>query len=74
MQNFILSLASDGVGSKWMTGALGAAPEDVLAAVNAGEGEKLMGVIWYGFPAKPLEDVKAPPRKKGLEGVLVRPP
>lgn len=70
-QNFMLSLASEGVGSKWMTGALGAAPEDVLAAVGADEKEKLMGVIWYGYPAKPLsEDGKAPPRKKGLEGVL----
>ncbi|CAK0846753.1 unnamed protein product [Prorocentrum cordatum] len=71
VQNFMLSLASNGVGSKWMTGALGAAPEDVLAAVGAGSGEKLMGVIWYGFPAKPLsEDNKAPPRKRGLAGVL----
>merc|ERR1719321_2511001 len=54
VQNFMLSLASDGVGSKWMTGALGAAPEDVLATVGAPEGEKLMGVIWYGFPASAL--------------------
>jgi len=71
VQNFMLSLASNGVGSKWMTGALGAAPEDVLAAAGAGSGEKLMGVIWYGFPAKPLsEENRAPPRKKGLAGVL----
>ena len=71
MQNFMTSLAADGVGSKWMTGALGVAPEDVLGAVGAGEGEKFMGAIWYGYPAKPLaEDAKAPPRKKGLEGVL----
>merc|ERR1711988_843167 len=70
-QNFMLSLASEGVGSKWMTGALGAAPEDVLAAVGAGEGEKFIGAIWYGYPAKPLaDDAKAPPRKKGVDGVL----
>ena len=70
-QNFMLSLANEGIGSKWMTGALGAAPEDVLAAVGAGEGERLMGAIWYGYPAKELtEDAKAPPRKKGLDGVL----
>merc|ERR1711879_101135 len=73
IKNFMLSLAADGVGSKWMTGALGAPPEDVLAAVGAPDGEKLMGVIWYGFPATPLsEDAKAPPRKKGLDGVLKR--
>mmetsp|Transcript_4904 Transcript_4904/g.14534 ORF Transcript_4904/g.14534 Transcript_4904/m.14534 type:complete len:193 (+) Transcript_4904:99-677(+) len=71
IQNFMLSLAADGVGSKWMTGALGAAPEDVMAAVGAGEGEHLMGAIWYGYPAKDLaDDAKAPPRKKGLDGVL----
>ena len=56
-----------------MTGALGAAPEDVLAAVGAGEGERLMGAIWYGYPAKELaNDAKAPPRKKGIEGVLTK--
>ena len=75
IQNFMLSLAADGVGSKWMTGALGAAPEDVMACVGAGEGEKLMGAIWYGYPAKDLsDDAKAPPRKKGLDGVLTNCP
>ena len=70
-QNFMLSLAGDGVGSKWMTGALGAPPEDVLAAVGAPAGERLMGAIWYGNPAKALaDDNKAPPRKKGLDGVV----
>lgn len=74
VQNFMLQLAADGLGSKWMTGALGVAPEAVLEAVGAPEGEKLMGVIWYGYPAKALEDAKAPPRKKGLEGVLTKLP
>mmetsp|Transcript_129381 Transcript_129381/g.242087 ORF Transcript_129381/g.242087 Transcript_129381/m.242087 type:complete len:241 (+) Transcript_129381:85-807(+) len=74
VQNFMLQLAADGLGSKWMTGALGAAPEAVLEAVGAPEGEKLMGVIWYGYPAKALEEAKAPPRKKGLEGVLTKLP
>ena len=73
-QNFMLSLASEGIGSKWMTGALGAAPEDVLAAVGAGEGEHFMGSIWYGYPAKELGEAKVPPRKKGLEGVWTQLP
>jgi len=65
-QNFMLSLADDGVGSKWMTGALGAAPEDVLACVGGDPAkEKLIGAIWYGYPQKELS-TKAPPRKKGL--------
>ena len=37
IQNLMLSFAGDGVGSKWMTGALGAPPEAVLEAVGAGE-------------------------------------
>ena len=74
-QNFMLSLASEGIGSKWMTGALGAAPEDVLGAVDAGEGERLIGAIWFGYPAKELSnDGKAPPRKMGLDGVLTKCP
>jgi nitroreductase len=74
-QNFMLSLASEGVGSKWMTGALGAAPEDVLSAVGAGDGESLIGAIWYGYPAKALDEgAKAPPRKLGLDGTLKRLP
>ena len=54
-----------------MTGALGAPPEAVLAAVGAPAGEHLVGAIWYGYPAKALaDDAKAPPRKKGLDGVV----
>ena len=71
VQNFMLSLAGEGIASKWMTGALGAPPEAVLKCVGAGRGEKLMGAIWYGYPSKALsEDATAPRRKKGLEGVL----
>jgi hypothetical protein len=69
----MLSLADDGVGSKWMTSALGAAPEDVMACVGAPDGEKLMGAIWFGYPAKDLaDDANSPPRKKGLDGVLTK--
>merc|ERR1719230_2566484 len=74
-QNFMLSLANEGIGTKWMTGALGAPPEAVLSAVSAGEGEKLMDAIWYGYPAKALDEAnKAPPRKLGVEGTLIKLP
>ena len=74
VQNFMLSLAADGVASKWMTGALGSPPEAVMRAVGADAAtEHFMGAIWYGFPEAPLSaDAKAPARKKGLEGVLTR--
>lgn len=71
VQNFMLSLASQGVGSKWMTGALGSPAEAVLKAVGADTvNEVLVGVIWFGWPATPLASVEAPARKKGLDGVL----
>ena len=71
----MLSLAADGVGSKWMTGALGVPPEKVLAAVGGDTAtERFMGAIWFGYPEQPLapDPALAPKRKKGLEGVLTR--
>merc|ERR1712106_1191235 len=46
IQNFMQSLAEDGVGTKWMTGALGIAPEDVLDAAGVSSDEKMVGVVW----------------------------
>ena len=74
VQNFMLSLARDGVGTKWMTGALGAPPEAVLRTVGAdGTTERLVGAIWYGVPETALsETTPPPPRKKGVDGVLTQ--
>ena len=75
VHNFMLSLAANGVGSKWMTGALGVSGETLLAEVGADrERESLVGVVWFGYPAKPLAGVPPPKRSKGLEGVLTRLP
>ena len=74
IQNFMVSLAGDGVGSKWMTGALGVAPDDILNTVGADkEAERFMGAIWYGYPAKDLKDAKAPPRKLSMQAHKVLP-
>ena len=76
IQNMMLSFSDDGVGSKWMTGALGIPPEAILEAVSSdAAAERFMGVIWYGYPAKPLDpEAKIPPRKLGIEGVLKKMP
>merc|ERR1712087_259665 len=76
IQNMMLSFSDDGVGSKWMTGALGIPPEQILEAVGSdAANERFMGAIWYGYPAKPLDpEANAPPRKLGLEGVLKKMP
>merc|ERR1712194_115718 len=63
VQNFMLSLASEGVGSKWMTGAMGIPPADVMQLVNADESEHYMGVIFIGLPEKAQALMKAPTRK-----------
>ncbi|EOD28755.1 hypothetical protein EMIHUDRAFT_234576 [Emiliania huxleyi CCMP1516] len=75
IQNFMVSLAAAGVGSKWMTGALGVPPEKVLEAVGADVGaERFMAAVWFGYPETPLsaDPSRAPKRKKGLDGVLTR--
>lgn len=71
LQNFMLALAAEGYGSKWMTGALGMPPEAILTAINADpSAERFMGVIWHGAPARPLAAAAAPERSKGVDGVL----
>ena len=73
LQNFMLSLAAEGYGSKWMTGALGMAPDAILAAIGADPvAERFMGVIWHGAPEQPLGGAAAPARSKGVDGVLKR--
>merc|ERR1712107_701141 len=75
IQNFMQSLAEDGIASKWMTGALGISPDDILNIANAGEGEKMVGVIWYGYGDQGnLADMKIPKRKLGVEDVLTKVP
>lgn len=71
-QNFMQSLAEDGVGSKWMTGALGIDPTEIMKVAGAGEDEKMVGVIWYGMPAKSLSELKAPKRKLSVDDALTK--
>ena len=70
-QNFMLSLASDGVGSKWVTGALGLSPNSILETINANLTERLVGVIWFGYPEKPLNTIKPPTRTLGLKTLKI---
>mmetsp|Transcript_36691 Transcript_36691/g.41279 ORF Transcript_36691/g.41279 Transcript_36691/m.41279 type:complete len:210 (+) Transcript_36691:119-748(+) len=71
-QNFMQSLAEDGIGSKWMTGALGMAPEDILKAIGAPDDERMVSVVWYGTPTKPLTEAKAPKRKLGVDQAVIQ--
>ena len=64
-QNFMLSLAAAGVGSKWLTGALQMKPDDIMRAIGAPSEEKFLGIITFGYAD---EAPKAPNRKLGTGG------
>lgn len=51
IQNLMLALWSNGIGSKWSTGDVTRDPQfNQLLDINA-ERERVIGLIWYGFPA-----------------------
>merc|ERR1712194_605517 len=66
IQNFMLSLASEGLGSKWMTGAMGIPGDKMLELVSASENEHYMGCIFFGQSKIKLDAIPAPQRKIGL--------
>merc|ERR1711907_327876 len=71
VQNFMVSLASEGVGSKWMTGAMGIPADKMLKLVGAGEDEHYMGCILFGKPSQPMTQMKVPERKLGVSAPIV---
>lgn len=63
----MLSLASEGCATKWMTGAIGLPPATLFETVGADQkAEHFMGIIFFGKPAEPTEVMPVPKRKKGL--------
>merc|ERR1712224_711528 len=73
VQNFMVYLASRGIGTKWMTGAMGIQGETILKEIcglddATADTEHYMGVILIGMPAQPLNSIKVPERKKALGG------
>ena len=71
VQNFMLSMWSEGIGTKWTDGPIQRTDEFAkLCGVDL-EKEKVAGVIWYGFAKGGLSrGVQAKYRKKGVEEVL----
>ena len=69
IQTFMLFMASNNVGSKWMTGGLQIKPSDILKIIDSNE-EYFIGVIWFGYPEKELSENTRPPlRKLGLSSL-----
>ncbi|MBU0553113.1 nitroreductase [Myxococcota bacterium] len=68
LQNAMLSLRADGLGSKWSTGGLSRAPEAArLLGVPAEE--EIVGFLWFGYP-----EVTPPCARPPLEGYVRRLP
>ncbi|KAL7445247.1 hypothetical protein ACHAXM_011927 [Skeletonema potamos] len=71
VQNFMLSMWSEGIGSKWTDGPIQRTEEFAKICGVDLEKEKVAGVIWYGFAKGGLNrGVQAKYRKKGVEEVL----
>jgi nitroreductase len=69
VQNLSLYLWSNGIGSKWTTGEVTRHPDFYDLIWVDPEAESLVGLIWYGFPAKIPNTAR-----KGLDQVLVELP
>ena len=70
VQNFMLSLWSEGIGSKWTDGTLQQTKEFAdLVGINADK-EKVAGIIWFGFAKGGLGEAKPKERRKGYDEVL----
>lgn len=67
VQNFMLSLWSEGVGSKWSTGPVTREPRMLeLMGLDPGEHE-VVALVWFGYPAEAPET-----RREGYEASTVR--
>lgn len=70
VQNLMLSMWSEGIGTKWTDGPIQRTEEFAEICNIDLETEKVAGVIWYGFAKGGLKRVKAQFRRKGVEEVL----
>mmetsp|Transcript_10575 Transcript_10575/g.23079 ORF Transcript_10575/g.23079 Transcript_10575/m.23079 type:complete len:436 (-) Transcript_10575:131-1438(-) len=70
VQNFLLSMWSEGIGTKWTDGPIQRTEEFAEICGIDFEKEKVAGVIWYGFAKGGLNGVKPHFRRKGVEEVL----
>lgn len=66
VQNLMLSLHAEGVGTKWSTGAVVRDPRSYHQLGIDPEREEIVGFVWAGLPAKPPVKV---PRKLSLQAV-----
>ena len=61
IQNLMLSLAGDQVGSKWSTSGVMHDPETYRLLALDPEKETVVGLIWAGYPVDPVTPPDRPP-------------
>lgn len=69
-QNLMLSLAGEGVGTKWTTGGVTRSPETYALLGLDREVERIVGFLWVGYPAK----APSPPPRPAWEAHVARLP
>lgn len=72
IQNFMLSMWSEGIGTKWTSGPVQKTVEFAeLCGIDAAQ-EKVVGCIWFGFPTGGLVAADPKRRKNTVDDVLSR--
>lgn len=74
VQNFMLSLWAEGVGTKWTTGPITRTAEFAGLCGIDPKAEDVVGCIWYGYAANNEETIPAPKRRKSVVDVTSRRP
>jgi len=70
IQNFMLSMWSEGIGTKWTSGPVQKTKEFAeICGIDTKE-ERVVGIIWFGFPTGGLVAADPKRRKKGVDDVL----
>jgi len=70
VQNFMLSMWSEGIGTKWTSGPVQKSPEFAQICGVDTKKEQVVGCIWYGFASGGLTNADPKRRKKSVDDVL----
>ncbi len=74
VQNLMLSLWSEGIGSKWTSGPVQRTKEFAEICGIDNEVERVTGVIWFGFASGGLVNADPKRRRKSVDDVLSKLP
>jgi Ca2+-binding EF-hand superfamily protein len=70
IQNFLLAMWAEGVGTKWTTGPITRTEQFAKLCEIDLKKEQVVGCIWYGFASGGLASVPMPERKRSVDDVL----